>query len=613
MQTSVLLVDDHPLFRKGLRLLLEEESDLKVVGEAGDGQAGIELAQELSPDVIVMDISMPDLDGIEATQSILAEAPDAKIIALSIHSKKDFVQGMLRAGAAGYILKQSAPEEVVVGIRAVRAGEVFLSATITGIIVSDYRSFLSDAPVIEDQGRGTIPSPILTAKLHRPRISQSTILRTRLLDLLTAGNRRQLTLVSAPAGYGKTTLLSHWLEAIEGETPGAWLSLDENDNDLPGFMTYLVAAVETQFPDALQATKLLLKAPDLPSLLVLARSLANDLEGIPGRFILVLDDYHHIEEPSVHELLVELLRHPLQTTHLVLATRTDPPLDLLKLNAHQQVVELRAGVLSFTVEETAAFLQKIVGAEVDEKIIAALTEKTEGWVTGLRLMTLAAYDSSELANLSITIPGEQQTLDYLIAETLSQQPHDVQAWLLKTSILDRFCAPLCQAVCISPEESEPSNLTGDKFIRWLTNRNLFVIPQDHHGQWYRYHKLFQELLQSQLENALDADEIAALYTRANRWLVEHGLIDQAVGGGDQILAAFSAPVPSDQPDLDDPLTERERQVLKLLATALSAGEIAEQLVVSVNTVRMHTKNIYSKLDVHNRMEAIERAAELGLL
>ena len=171
-----------------------------------------------------------------------------------------------------------------------------------------------------------------------------------------------------------------------------------------------------------------------------------------------------------------------------------------------------------------------------------------------------------MANLSITIPGEQQTLDYLVAEALSHQPHDVQAWLLKTSILDRFCAPLCEAVCISPEESEPSNLNGDGFIRWLTERNLFVIPQDHHGHWYRYHNLFQELLQSQLENALDADEIAALYARANRWLEENGLIDQATryaaDSGDKILAAFSAPVLSDQTDLGDPLTERERQVLK---------------------------------------------------
>ena len=176
MGTNLLLVDDHPVFRKGLRLLIEEEDDLHVTGEAGDGQAAIELARELSPDIILMDITMPNLDGIETTQQILTEVPDTKIIALSIHSEKDFVQGMLLAGASGYILKESAPEEVVDGIRAVQRGEVYLSAKITGVVIEEFRRALSQGPILEEDTEIAV-SPILSTKLHRPTITPDLLPR----------------------------------------------------------------------------------------------------------------------------------------------------------------------------------------------------------------------------------------------------------------------------------------------------------------------------------------------------------------------------------------------------------------------------------------------------
>ena len=146
-----------------------------------------------------------------------------------------------------------------------------------------------------------------------------------------------------------------------------------------------------------------------------------------------------------------------------------------------------------------------------------------------------------LTNISTILPGEQETLDYLAAEALSRQPRDIQSWLLETAILDRFCVPLCQAVCSPSEARELSILDGDGFIRWLTGSNLFVIPLDQHGGWFRYHHLFQELLQNQLQNALDAGDIANLHLRASCWLVENGLledaIDHALSGGDEIGAA----------------------------------------------------------------------------
>ena len=214
-------------------------------------------------------------------------------------------------------------------------------------------------------------------------------MRARLIEELEAKRYQPLTLVSAPAGYGKSTLVGQWLESCD--CPSAWLSLDEHDNDLRTFLMYLVAAVRTQFAEALPETGTLLAASNLPSVPVLSRTLVNELQDIPQRLILVLDDYHRIGAPEIHELLGELLRYPPQTLHLVLITRTDPALDLLYMRAHQQMGEVRTQALSFSMEETADFLEKVVGTTVEERVVREINKRTEGWVTGMRLLTLSAH------------------------------------------------------------------------------------------------------------------------------------------------------------------------------------------------------------------------------
>jgi LuxR family maltose regulon positive regulatory protein len=541
MQTSVLLVDDHAVFRQGLSLLLEQAGELNIIAEAGDGRTAIELARQHRPDLILMDISLPDLSGVEATRQILAANPDTRIVALSIHGKKRYIDSMLGAGADGYILKESAPEELIEGIRAVMDGRKYLSANLKQVVVSGYMEFLNGEQAMEEQESESSSISLLNTKLYAPSLSQNMVSRPRLIEKLEAGRWRPMTLVCAPAGYGKSTLVSQWLNSIERDCPGVWFSLDENDNDPHAFMTYLTAAVQTEFPEALHDSSRLLSAPALPSLQVLTRTLMNELGQIPQRFILVLDDYHNIVEPSIHELLAELLRHPPQIFHLVLVTRTDPPLDLLKLLAYQRMSEVRARALIFTVQETADLLKKVTGSTVDENIVQALIEKTEGWVTGLHLMTFSVKDSDNLARLSKTLPGEQHTLDYMAAEALSRQSHQVQSWLLQTSILDRFCAPLCQAVCLGFEDSQASSLNGESFIQWLVGTNLFVVPLDPRGRWFRYHHLFQELLQKQLQKALDAEQIASRYARASQWFAENGMIGEAIehalAAGDTVGAA----------------------------------------------------------------------------
>ncbi len=341
MPITILLVDDHQLFRKGLRLLLEEEADMRVVGEAGDGREAIERVRELSPDVVVMDISMPDLNGIEATQQILSDSPDTKVVALSIHAGKRYVRDMLSAGAAGYILKDSVPEEMINGIRKVMGNEVYLSSVITGVVVSELleggiAKRYSEAP---DQWAADELADILRTKLHRPPVDQNHVRRPHLLERLDQHLSRPLTLVSAPAGYGKSSLISCWLESCD--MPGAWVSLVENDNDLRTFTAYFIAAVETIFSGACRNTQALLDATVLPPMAAIATSLLNELELIEQPFILVLDDYHHIQDESVRELLSELLHHPPQAMHLVLIGRRDPALPISGLRAQVLGSDLR--------------------------------------------------------------------------------------------------------------------------------------------------------------------------------------------------------------------------------------------------------------------------------
>ena len=305
MPTTILLVDDHPLFRKGLRLLLEEQEDIRIVGEAGDGQEAIERVRTLSPDVVIMDITMPDFNGIEATRQIVSEVPSAKVVALSIHAGKRFVEDMLQAGAAGYILKKSVPEDLVNGIRTVIQGEVYLSPAITGIVVSQYIELLAKSP---STAQVKDASPILRTKLHRPPLPPDLVPRSDLVARLDDLRRRPLTLVSAAAGYGKSTMASLWLEAWDG--PYAWVSLDEEENDLRIFLNYLLVAIRMVFPKACDPTQSLLQAEELPPVSVLSQHFLNDLDKIEDPFILVLDDYHKIREKTVRDLMSAFLTHP---------------------------------------------------------------------------------------------------------------------------------------------------------------------------------------------------------------------------------------------------------------------------------------------------------------
>ena len=627
MATTILLVDDHPLFRKGLRLLLEEQEDFRIVGEAGDGREAIDRVRTLSPDVVIMDISMPDFNGIDATRQIVSEVPSAKVVALSIHERSQFVEEMLQAGAVGYILKDSVPQDLVNGLRSVIQGEVYLSPAITGIVVSEYKELLAKSPStaqIKDA------SPILRTKLHRPKVSPDLVPRSDLVARLDELRRRPLTLVSSAAGYGKSTIASLWLEAWDG--PYAWLSLDEEENDLRKFINYLLAAIRNAFPEACESTRSLLQGPELPPVSILSQHILNDLDEIEDPFILVLDDFHKIREKTVHDLMGAILAHPPQNLHLMLLTRRDPPLLTSLLRGRAQVNEIRSADLYFTVAETAVFLKNTIGLSVDEKTAVTIQEKLEGWPAGMRLMSQALKYSSDVDRLMAGLKGGFGTImGYLVTEVLSHQSPEMTRLMTATSILNHFCAPLCDALHELDAEPGKGEMNGDEFIARLQKDNLFLIALDTEHRWFRYHHLFQQLLQDQLNRHWRPEEIAALHSRANAWFAENDIIDDAKN---HTLAAFrddehrtvadatdhespspQHPLRSSTPSqpLVEPLTNRELDVLDLLVQRWTNKEIAEKLFISTTTVKGHLQNIYGKLNVSKRREAVEKAKKFGIL
>ncbi len=375
---------------------------------------------------------------------------------------------------------------------------------------------------------------LLSTKLNRPPVTADWVDRPRLIDRLNHSSQEgPLTLVCASAGFGKTTLVSSWIGSLAASQPpsakAAWLSLDEGDSDLVVFLRYCVAAIRTAFPESCTETLRLLQALQPVSQMPLMITLCSDLERLPARCVLVLDDYHTIQDTAVHDFLSALLRHWPSQLHLVLISRSNPPLPLAKLRATGQVTEIRTRDLRFGPDESAEFLSKVLRSPVSESTVAMLEERLEGWIAGLRLVTMSldagADAEHDLADLSGT---HFEIADYLVDEVLARQTPAILRFLRATSILGRFCAPLCEYVIGSAAARDGSTSDVGACIQWLERHNLFVIPLDDRREWYRYHHLFQELLQRRLLDAADPEQVAELHRRAAAWFQERGLIGEAI-------------------------------------------------------------------------------------
>jgi LuxR family transcriptional regulator, maltose regulon positive regulatory protein len=334
-----------------------------------------------------------------------------------------------------------------------------------------------------------MPAPLLFTKLYIPPSRPNIVLRPRLIERLNEGMSGKLSLISAPAGFGKTTLVSEWIASCC--RPVAWLSLDEGDNDPTRFLTYLVTALQTIAANIGKGVLAILQSPQPPPIESILTALLNEITTIPDNFVFVLDDYHVIDSKPIDNVLTFLLEHMPPQIHLVIATREDPPLPLARLRVRGQMTELRAADLRFTSAEAADFLNQMMGLDLREADIAALEARTEGWIAGLQLAALAMQGRSDTAGFIRAFTGSHRfVLDYLAGEVLERQPERVRDFLLQTAILDRFCAPLCN-VTNGRED-------GKEMLEVLERSNLFLIPLDDQRQWYRYHQLFADVLQAHL-------------------------------------------------------------------------------------------------------------------
>jgi len=362
---------------------------------------------------------------------------------------------------------------------------------------------------------------LLLTKLYQPTIPIRHVKRPFLTNHLQDGleRGRQLTLVSAPAGFGKTTCISEWLSSLDW--PVAWLSLDSADNDPGRFFAYLVAALQRVDKSLGQEIEVVVRDGQMPPIEGISTTLINDILIVNKRFILVLDDMQVIEDPVILQVLEQLVTNIPQSLHLVLITREDPSLPLARLRANNQLAEIRAEDLRFRKEEADTFLREVLALSLSPNDTNLLEERTEGWIVGLQLAGLSIRDRDDSTDFIANLSGSHRhILSYLTEEVLQQQSSEVQQFLLETAVLCKLNGSLCDAV------TEGEN--GRLLLEQLYNANLFLIPLDDEQQWYRYHHLFADLLRNQVQQTMPSDVIHTLHSRASNWLAQNGFIDEAI-------------------------------------------------------------------------------------
>ncbi len=414
-----------------------------------------------------------------------------------------------------------------------------------------------------------MPAALLETKFYVPRSRRSPVPRPRLSERLDRGAAARLMLVSAPAGFGKTTLLTEWLAAGPAapadERLVAWLSLDRGDNDPASFWAYVIAALRAVASGVGESALALLQAPQGPPIETVLTVLLNDLGAGAGDIVLVLDDYHVIDAPEVQDGMTFLLDHLPPSLHVVIASRADPALPLARLRARGELVEIRAAELRFTPDEAAAYLNEMMGLQLTARDVAALEARTEGWIAALQLAALSMQGRDDVAGFIAGFAGDDRyVVDYLAEEVLARQPGRVQAFLLQTSILGRLSGPLCDAVT--------GQGGGKAMLEALDRGNLFLVPLDDRRRWYRYHHLFADVLQARLLDE-QPGQVPDLHRRASAWYERNGEQPVAIG---HALAAGDFERAAGLVELTIPAIRRARQEATLLGwLEVLPGEVVQ--------------------------------------
>lgn len=403
---------------------------------------------------------------------------------------------------------------------------------------------------------------LLVTKTGIPRIRPGLLPRSRLTERLEEATNRELVLVSTPAGFGKTTLLASWARGTE--KPVAWLSLDKEDNDPTRFWRYIVSAVDKAHEGIGEQALSLLNGPPRPNIRSVVTALVNELAAGSGEIVLVLDDYHLIESHAVHESLAFLLEHFSPGTHVVISSRSDPPIQLARLRARFELAELRAADLRFSPRETADLLQEVWGLDLPAGSIATLAQRTEGWVSGLQLAALSLRGVADSSEFIREFTGSNRyILDYLSEEVLGRQPGEVRNFLYETSVLEQLSGTLCNAITGRDD--------GQEMLEHLERENLFLESLDEERHWYRYHQLFADLLLAQLKS-MEPDRVTELHRRAAAWFEEYELVSQAIrhalAAGETVWAAQMV-----EQHVEEVLSRGEGETLRGWLGALP-GEVA---------------------------------------
>lgn len=375
-KTGILLVDDHPMILKGLRSLIDIEENFYVIGEAADGEEAINQMRRLQPDIVVMDINMPKLNGIEATRQILEEFPKTKILALSIHAGRKYVEEMFAAGVKGYLLKVSAPEELVLALDNLQQGKIYVTAEITDIVLDRLQRK-------ESEPKDKFVYEAMRENWLRPQLPDKIVHRQNLFESLERGSSKQVTLLVAPQGYGKTTLVSDWL--VQYHKPFLWWSLQAEDNDLRRFLQLWSKGTEKLISDKDRYLAKMLSVTKLPPVSILAGALMEEIQAISKNRVIVLDNFYHLREKSILDLMSLIIQGGNEKKHLILISRSDPFLPLSPLRSQDALQEIRTNDIKFTTQEVRKFLEKNLGRSIDDDTAQHWEERTEGWVAGLQL------------------------------------------------------------------------------------------------------------------------------------------------------------------------------------------------------------------------------------
>ena len=366
-------------------------------------------------------------------------------------------------------------------------------------------------------------TPLLETKLYRPGPRPGLVLRPRLTEQLNRGASTKLTLVSAPAGFGKSRLLAEWLSgpsAPVGEGSAAWVALDPGDNEPGTFWSYLIAALRTVEP-GIGANELeLLSSPQPPPIELVLTTLLNSLGATGSDIVLVLDDYHLIDFREIQDAMAFLLDHLPPRLHLAIASRADPALPLARLRARGELVEVRAADLRFTPDEAATYLNEVMGLQLEAPDVVALEGRTEGWIAALQLAALSMQGRDDAAGFIAGFAGDDRYIvDYLVEEVLQRQPGQVRDFLLHTSILERINGALGDAVT--------GQAGGKAMLETLDRDNLFLVALDDRRQWYRYHHLFADVLRARLTEE-SPELVDVLHRRASDWFAENDERSEAI-------------------------------------------------------------------------------------